>query len=96
MATHSRVALQSVSETLACKHSERVRHKTRASAVFQPKFITEHSDLQSWHGYRSGQKASATTAAAGRTCLKRSLGRASWAGAGARPGQAKGTGFRQV
>lgn len=65
------------------------------SAVFCPKFITEHSDLQPWHGYRAGQKVSAlNVAAAGRICLKKPVGRVCWAGA--RPGQAEGAGFRQV
>lgn len=73
------------------------RHKALVSAVFYPKFITKHTDLQPWHRHRAGQKVSALNAAAvGRTCLKKPVGRVCWAGAGARPGQAEGTGFRQV
>lgn len=59
-----------------------------ASAVFCPEFITEHSDLQPWQGYRAGQKVSAlNAAAAGRTGLKKPLGRMCWAEL--EPGQGK-------
>lgn len=95
--THSRVAPQNVSEILACEHPERIRGAKHLRQPYSSqKFITEHSDLQPWHRYRSGQKASAPNTAAGRTCLKRPVGRRCWAGAGVRPGQAKDTGSRQA
>lgn len=94
--THSSIAPQSVSETLAREHPARVRGAKHMRQLYSSQnLLLSTATFSPGAGTRSGQKASApNAAAAGRTCLKRPAGRACWAGAGAEPGRAEGAGFR--